>query len=121
MIISFLDYDSSGSYSVQVILFFNLILITLKKSNFKTPWWKFLTLSIQNTYPDSAFFYASCGEFVIHFKFSFYLLRNLVDIESSWAGRENMLLSAVAQEDILSEKWVVWSGPAVAIKNPRWE
>lgn len=52
----------------------------------------------------------SCGEFGIHFEFSSYLLRNLAATEPSRARTENMLLSAVVQEDILSEKWAVWSG-----------
>ena len=42
--------------------------------------------------------------------FSSYRLPNLGSVEAFWAGRENMLLSAVAQEDILSEKWAVLSG-----------
>lgn len=57
------------------------------------------------------------------FKFSSYLFYDLGAIKSSWADREDMLLSAAAHEDILSEKWAVWSGvgvdgPTVAIKNP---
>lgn len=41
------------------------------------------------------------------------LVCDLGGIKSSRAGRENMLLSAAAQEDILSEKWAVWSGVGV--------
>lgn len=38
---------------------------------------------------------------------------NLGDIQLSWVSRVNMLLSAEAQEYILSEKWAVESGVGV--------
>lgn len=49
--------------------------------------------------------------------FSNDLFHDLGGIDSSKVGSQKTLISTAAQEDILSEKWAVWSGAGM---DPLW-